>query len=59
MDIIYSPDHHAHRGEFEIYRGERIPCFEKPERTDSSVTAECRNGGAVRSRAIDMEQCRS
>ncbi|HYD62344.1 MAG TPA: histone deacetylase family protein [Noviherbaspirillum sp.] len=34
MDIIYSPDHHAHRGEFEIYRGELVPCFEKPERAD-------------------------
>ncbi|HYD97281.1 MAG TPA: histone deacetylase family protein [Noviherbaspirillum sp.] len=34
MDIIYSPDHHAHRGQFEFFRGELVPCFEKPERAD-------------------------
>ncbi|KRB94231.1 histone deacetylase family protein [Noviherbaspirillum sp. Root189] len=43
MDIIYSPDHQLHRGEFEFYRGELVPCFEKPERADyvlSAVTAQ-------------------
>src|SRR4051812_41464091 len=34
MHVIYSPNHHVHRGEFEIYRGELVPCFEKPERAD-------------------------
>jgi len=43
MDIIYSPDHQVHRGEFEFYRGELVPCFEKPERADyvfNAITAE-------------------
>ncbi|MFC7515261.1 histone deacetylase family protein [Herbaspirillum sp. GCM10030257] len=43
MDIIYSPDHQLHRGEFEFYRGELVPCFEKPERADyvfNAVTAQ-------------------
>ncbi|NEX62947.1 histone deacetylase family protein [Noviherbaspirillum galbum] len=34
MDIFYSPEHRAHRGEFEFFRGELVPCFEKPERAD-------------------------
>lgn len=39
MDIIYSDQHHAHRGEFEFYRGELVPCFEKPERADFVLQA--------------------
>lgn len=34
MNIIYSPDHRIHCGEFEFFRGELVPCFEKPERAD-------------------------
>ncbi|HJV87574.1 MAG TPA: histone deacetylase family protein [Noviherbaspirillum sp.] len=34
MHIIYTPDHHLHRGQLEFFRGELVPCFEKPERAD-------------------------
>jgi len=39
MDIVYSDQHHAHRGEFEFFRGELVPCFEKPERADFVLKA--------------------
>jgi len=39
MDIVYSPEHRRHRGEFEMYRGARVPCFEKPERADMVLAA--------------------
>jgi len=39
MDIVYSPEHRRHRGEFEMYRGARVPCFEKPERADMVLEA--------------------
>ena len=39
MHIIYSDGHRAHRGEFEFYRGELVPCFEKPERADFVLAA--------------------
>jgi len=39
MDIVYSPDHRHHRGQFEMFRGERVPCFEKPERADMVLAA--------------------
>jgi acetoin utilization deacetylase AcuC-like enzyme len=44
MDIVYSPEHRGHRGEFEMYRGERVPCFEKPERADMVLDALVRHG---------------
>jgi acetoin utilization deacetylase AcuC-like enzyme len=34
MDIVCSDAHRAHHGEFEFYRGERVPCFETPARAD-------------------------
>jgi acetoin utilization deacetylase AcuC-like enzyme len=36
-DIVltfYNEQHAQHSGRFEIYRGEMLPCFEKPERAD-------------------------
>jgi acetoin utilization deacetylase AcuC-like enzyme len=39
MKIVYSDRHRVHRGEFEIYRGELVPCFEKPERADFVLAA--------------------
>ncbi|MDY6945883.1 MAG: histone deacetylase family protein [Pseudomonadota bacterium] len=32
MKIIYSDRHRLHRGDREMYRGQLVPCFEKPER---------------------------
>ncbi len=39
MQIIYSDQHHLHHGEHEFYRGELVPCFEKPERADYVLAA--------------------
>ncbi len=34
MKIIYSDRHRLHAGDKEMYRGQLVPCFEKPERAD-------------------------
>lgn len=39
MQIVYSDRHRVHRGEHEFYRGELVPCFEKPERADYVLAA--------------------
>ena len=39
MKIIYSDSHRLHRGDKEMYRGELVPCFEKPERADYVLDA--------------------
>jgi acetoin utilization deacetylase AcuC-like enzyme len=44
MDIVYSAAHRQHRGEFEMHRGERQPCFEKPERADMVLEVLSRRG---------------
>ena len=48
MKIIYSDRHRLHRGDKEIYRGELVPCFEKPERADYVYEAvKARNIGPI------------
>jgi acetoin utilization deacetylase AcuC-like enzyme len=33
--LTFYNEHHAqHRGKFEMFRGQQVPCFEKPERAD-------------------------
>ena len=39
MQIVYSDRHRVHRGEFEFFRGELVPCFEKPARADFVLAA--------------------
>ena len=39
MKTIYSDRHHLHQGQLEFYRGELVPCFEKPERADFVLQA--------------------
>lgn len=39
MHIFYSDRHHAHQGQYEFFRGELVPCFEKPERADMVLAA--------------------
>jgi acetoin utilization deacetylase AcuC-like enzyme len=39
MKIIYSDRHRLHAGKLEFYRGELVPCFEKPERADFVLAA--------------------
>lgn len=34
MLTFYNEHHAQHRGKFEMFRGELVPCFEKPERAD-------------------------
>jgi len=34
MKTIYNAAHGAHRAEYEFFRGEKVPAFEKPERAD-------------------------
>ena len=35
MLTFYNELHAQHRGRYEIFRGEMVPCFEKPERADA------------------------
>ena len=37
MLTFYNEVHAQHRGRFEMFRGEMVPCFEKPERADMVV----------------------
>jgi acetoin utilization deacetylase AcuC-like enzyme len=50
MDIFYNHLHQQHRGEREFYRGNLVPCFEKPERADWVLQAlQARQLGTVKS----------
>jgi acetoin utilization deacetylase AcuC-like enzyme len=43
--LTFYNEHHAqHRGRHEIFRGEMVPCFEKPERADMVVAELARRG---------------
>jgi acetoin utilization deacetylase AcuC-like enzyme len=39
MHVFHSDRHRAHRGQYEFFRGELVPCFEKPERADMVLAA--------------------
>ncbi|HTN49887.1 MAG TPA: histone deacetylase family protein [Burkholderiaceae bacterium] len=39
MHVFYSDRHRAHRGRYEFFRGELVPCFETPERADIVLAA--------------------
>jgi acetoin utilization deacetylase AcuC-like enzyme len=41
---FYNEHHGQHRGRVEMYRGELVPCFEKPERADLVVAEFARRG---------------
>jgi acetoin utilization deacetylase AcuC-like enzyme len=48
MNIIYSDEHREHRGTVEFFRGELVPCFEKPERADQVLaTVQARRLGPI------------
>ena len=34
MQIFYNPEHAAHQGQLEMYRGRMVPCHEVPQRQD-------------------------
>ena len=37
MHIFYNPDHAAHQGKLEMFRGRMVPCHEVPQRQDQVV----------------------
>jgi acetoin utilization deacetylase AcuC-like enzyme len=39
MHIFYNPDHAAHQGKLEMYRGRLVPCHEVPQRQDQVLAA--------------------
>ena len=39
MHIFYNPDHAAHQGKLEMYRGRMVPCHEVPQRQDQVLAA--------------------
>jgi acetoin utilization deacetylase AcuC-like enzyme len=39
MHIFYNPDHAAHQGKLEMYRGRMVPCHEVPQRQDQVAGA--------------------
>ncbi|USX27132.1 histone deacetylase family protein [Oxalobacteraceae bacterium OTU3CINTB1] len=44
MLTFYNELHAQHRGRYEMFRGEMVPCFEKPERADSVLAELGRRG---------------
>ncbi len=44
MLAFYNEHHAQHKGRFEIFRGEMVPCFEKPERADMVLSEFERRG---------------
>ncbi|MYM29160.1 histone deacetylase family protein [Duganella sp. CY15W] len=44
MLTFYNEQHAQHRGRYEIFRGEMVPCFEKPERADAVLAELGRRG---------------
>jgi len=39
MHIFYNPDHAAHQGKLEMFRGRMVPCHEVPQRQDQVLAA--------------------
>lgn len=39
MDTVFSEHHRRHAGRVELYEGELVPCFEKPERAELVLAA--------------------
>ena len=47
METVFSENHRCHAGRVELYDGELVPCFEKPERAEL-VLAAVRDAGLGR-----------
>ena len=39
MHVFHNPDHAAHQGKLEMYRGRMVPCHEVPQRQDQVLAA--------------------
>jgi acetoin utilization deacetylase AcuC-like enzyme len=50
---FFSPDHVLHAPEYEFYRGQRVPCFEKPVRADYVRTQLLARGHALHAPGVD------
>ena len=47
MITFHNPLHHLHAPAYEFFRGERVPCFEKPARVDYVETRLTEQGHAL------------
>jgi acetoin utilization deacetylase AcuC-like enzyme len=45
MHVIHNEQHALHQGRMEMFRGELVPCFERPDRVDIVVAELKRRGG--------------
>jgi len=48
MQVLHSPSHRAHAPAFEFFRGERVPCFETPQRAEFVLQAFQARGHDIR-----------
>ncbi len=53
MIAIYSPDHRLHAPAFEIFRGDRVACFETPARADMVETRLSERGHVLQAAQVD------
>ena len=53
MITFFSDDHLQHAPDYEFYRGQRVPCFEKPVRADYVRTQLLARGHALRTPDVD------
>jgi acetoin utilization deacetylase AcuC-like enzyme len=53
MISFFTDAHALHAPEFEFYRGQRVPCFEKPERAAFVHEQLCARGHALRAPDVD------
>lgn len=53
MLTFFTPHHALHAPAHEFFRGERVPCFEKPARADFVLAALQEGGHAVRAPGVD------
>ena len=53
MITFFNPDHLSHAPEYEFYRGQRVPCFEKPVRADYVRTQLLARGHALQAPDVD------
>jgi acetoin utilization deacetylase AcuC-like enzyme len=56
MITFFSEDHLLHAPEYEFYRGQRVPCFEKPVRVDYVRTQLLARGHTLRAPAVDCSE---
>ena len=53
MIAIYSPTHRLHAPAFEIFRGDRVACFETPARADMVESRLAERGHVLQAAQVD------